>query len=96
MDWFIVLNATFNNISIISWQSVLLLEETMQSVPITNKVVSSNPTQVDTTLCDEVCSDLRQVSGFYKNEEFLYRGPHNHHFLKNWVLIDAVVSQGDD
>ena len=26
--WFIVFNATFNNISAISWQSVLLVEET--------------------------------------------------------------------
>jgi hypothetical protein len=28
MVWFMVLNATFNNISVISWQSVLLVEET--------------------------------------------------------------------
>jgi len=30
LDWFgfMVLNATFNNISVISWQSVLLVEET--------------------------------------------------------------------
>ena len=27
-DWYMVLNATFNNISAISWRSVLLLEET--------------------------------------------------------------------
>ena len=26
--WFMVLNATFNNITVISWQSVLLMEET--------------------------------------------------------------------
>jgi len=26
--WFIVLDATFNNISVISWWSVLLMEET--------------------------------------------------------------------
>jgi hypothetical protein len=26
--WFLVFNATFNNISIISWQSVLLVDET--------------------------------------------------------------------
>jgi len=32
--WFIVFNATFNNISVISWQSVLLVEET--GVPIEN------------------------------------------------------------
>jgi hypothetical protein len=28
MVWFMVFNATFNNISAISWQSVLLVEET--------------------------------------------------------------------
>jgi hypothetical protein len=27
-SWFIIFNATFNNISVISWQSVLLVEET--------------------------------------------------------------------
>ena len=33
-DWVIVFNVTFNNISVISWQSVLLVEET--GVPIEN------------------------------------------------------------
>ena len=28
VGWFIVFNATFNNISVILWQSVLLVEET--------------------------------------------------------------------
>jgi len=28
--WFMVLNATFNNISVISWQSVLLVKDTRQ------------------------------------------------------------------
>jgi hypothetical protein len=28
MVWFMVFNATFNNISVISWQLVLLVEET--------------------------------------------------------------------
>ena len=28
MVWFIVLNTTFNNITVISWRSVLLVEET--------------------------------------------------------------------
>ena len=28
VGWFMVLNATFNNISVISWQSVLLVGET--------------------------------------------------------------------
>jgi hypothetical protein len=42
---FMVFNATFNNISVISWQSVLLLEET--AVPgektLLHNVVSSTP-----------------------------------------------------
>ena len=28
VDWFMVINATFNNISVISWRSVLLVEKT--------------------------------------------------------------------
>ena len=28
IDWFMVFNATFNNISVISWWLVLLMEET--------------------------------------------------------------------
>jgi hypothetical protein len=32
-----VLNATFNNISVISWQSVLLVEETTDMPQVTNK-----------------------------------------------------------
>ena len=28
VGWFMMFNATFNNISVISWQSVLLVEET--------------------------------------------------------------------
>ena len=28
VDWFMVFNATFNNISVISWRSVLLVEGT--------------------------------------------------------------------
>ena len=34
MGWFMMLNATFNNISVISWRSVLLLEET--KLPVEN------------------------------------------------------------
>jgi hypothetical protein len=38
--WCMVFNATFNNISVISWQSVLLVEET--GVPGENKRPASN------------------------------------------------------
>ena len=34
--WFMVLNATFNIISVISWQSVLLVEETRAPVENTD------------------------------------------------------------
>jgi hypothetical protein len=30
LDWVMVFNATFNNISVISWQSILLVEETQR------------------------------------------------------------------
>ena len=48
----IVLNATFNNISVISWRSILLVEETglpeeshrpVASQTLSDKVVSSTP-----------------------------------------------------
>jgi hypothetical protein len=35
MVWF---NATFNNISVISWQSVLLMEETGENHQVTDKL----------------------------------------------------------
>ena len=48
VGWFILLNITFNNSSVISWQSVLLVEET--GVPrenhqqtLSHNVVSSTP-----------------------------------------------------
>ena len=44
--WFMVFNATFNNISVISWQSVLLVEKTTnlpQVTKVNQKVVSSTP-----------------------------------------------------
>ena len=54
--WFIVFNATFNNISVISWWSVLLVEETgvpgeknhlshVNDKTLSNNVVSSTPRQ---------------------------------------------------
>ena len=41
VGWFIVFNATFNNISVISWRSVLLVEETEKTTnlsQVTDKV----------------------------------------------------------
>jgi hypothetical protein len=32
--WFMVFDATFNNISVISWQSVLLVEETEKTTAL--------------------------------------------------------------
>jgi hypothetical protein len=56
-----VFNATFNNISVISWRSVLL------SVPITTKVVSSNPAHGEVYSiqhCYKVCQWLVACRGF--------------------------------
>jgi hypothetical protein len=49
--WFMVFNATFNNISVISWQSVLLVEETGENyrhvashwITVSHNVVLSTP-----------------------------------------------------
>ena len=54
VGWFVVCNATFNNISVISWRLVLLLEETgvpgENHIPVashwqtlSHNVVSSTP-----------------------------------------------------
>jgi len=39
-----VLNATFNYISVISWQSVLLVEETRRKPPTCRKSLTNNTT----------------------------------------------------
>ena len=36
--WFIVVNATFNNIEVILWQSVLLVEKTTDLPQVTDKL----------------------------------------------------------
>jgi hypothetical protein len=67
-----VVNTTFINISAISWWSVLLVEETgvpgEQAVPITTKVVCSNPTHGEVYLIQhfviKFVSDMRRVGGF--------------------------------
>jgi hypothetical protein len=69
-----VFNATFNNISVISGQSVLLVEDTrvppVQSVPITTKVVSSNPAHAEVYSIQlyamKFVTDVRQVGGFLR------------------------------
>ena len=38
MVWFMVFNATFNNISAISWRSVVLVEETTDLSKVTDKL----------------------------------------------------------
>jgi hypothetical protein len=75
--WFMVFNTTFNNISATLWLSYLLVEETgvpvqlhVQSVPITNKVVSLNPVHGEVYLIQhyviKFVSDLRQVGIFLR------------------------------
>ena len=46
--WFMMFNATFNNISVISWRSVLLVEETGENhrQTLSHNVVSSTPHQI--------------------------------------------------
>jgi hypothetical protein len=67
MVWFkfIVFNATFNNISVVSWRSVDL-QLPVRSVLITNKVVSSNPIHGDVYSMQhyviKFVSDLRSLS----------------------------------
>jgi hypothetical protein len=54
-----VFNVTFNNISVISWQSVLLVEETgVLGTQLRRGVF-------DTTLSDKFVSDLRQVGRWF-------------------------------
>jgi hypothetical protein len=38
IGWFIVFNATFNNISVISWRSVLLVDKTTDLQQVTDKL----------------------------------------------------------
>jgi len=42
VGWFMVLNATFNNISVISWRSVLLVGETTRVPEINHRPVASH------------------------------------------------------
>jgi hypothetical protein len=58
IGWFIVLNAAFNNISVISWRSVLLVEETR--VPGENHRPVANHRQ---TLSHNVVSSTPTMSG---------------------------------
>ena len=56
--WFMVFNTTFNNISVISWWSVLLVEET--GVPGENHVPVASHWQ---TLSHNVVSNIPHLSG---------------------------------
>jgi hypothetical protein len=56
--WFMVFNATFNNISVISWGSVLLVEETR--VPGENHRPAASHCQ---TLSHNVVSSTPRLSG---------------------------------
>jgi hypothetical protein len=38
MVWFMVFNATFSNISVISWRSVLLVEKTIDMLQVAGKL----------------------------------------------------------
>jgi hypothetical protein len=63
VGWLMVFNATFNNISVISWRSVLLMEET--GVPGENRhACQMMPMSLD-------CTFLIALSVFF-NTEFLF------------------------
>ena len=59
--WFMVFNATFNNISFISWRSVLLLEETgvpgENHRPVTSHWQTLSHNVVQSTQCYRWCTD---------------------------------------
>ena len=57
--WFVVFNFTFNNISVISWRSVLLVEET--EIPEENHRPAANNCQ--TLSHNVVSSALRHEQG---------------------------------
>ena len=54
VGWFMVLNATFNNISVILWRSVLLLEKTTDLSQVTDKLYHI---KLSSTPPDEPCSN---------------------------------------
>jgi hypothetical protein len=73
VGWFMVFNATFNNISVISWRSVLLVKETgapgenhqlcfmtvfVCSIVLLYLWVRISPRARCTTLCNQVCQWL--------------------------------------
>jgi hypothetical protein len=52
MVWFMVFNATFNNISVILWRSVLVVEETGEHHrPVTSHLQTLSHNVVLSTLC---------------------------------------------
>jgi hypothetical protein len=63
VGWFIVFNATFNNISVISWRSVLLVEETgvpeenHQPVEVTDKLYQSVHIAMNVVRIHNFCGD---------------------------------------
>jgi hypothetical protein len=73
--WFMVFNTTFNNISVISWQSVLLVEETR--VPGQNHRPAASHRQ---TLSHNVVS-------FSNRKKRLCRGLSKKRYCQKWFLL---------
>ena len=60
LGWFMVFNATFNNISVILWWSVLLMEETGENQwPVASHWQTSSNNVISSTSCHERDSNLQ-------------------------------------
>jgi hypothetical protein len=62
--WFMVFNSTFKDISVISWRSVLLLEET--------RVPGKNQRHLDFALADLIDHAIFNILNTFATRPFLY------------------------
>ena len=67
MVWFMVFNATFNNISVISWWSVLLVEETGENYSTDLSQVTDKLYHINVVLCTQY-----RMKSSYNLEKFIF------------------------